>query len=82
MKPALIAAALAFVTTHGLAADFNVRDYGGKGDGTTLNTGAIQRAIDAAATKGGTVVFPDGTYLTGAIFVKSGVTLKLDKGVT
>jgi polygalacturonase len=82
MKPALIAAALAFVTAHGLAADFNVRDYGGKGDGTTLNTGAIQRAIDAAATKGGTVVFPDGTYLTGAIFVKSGVTLKLDKGVT
>jgi polygalacturonase len=82
MKPALIAAALAFVTTHGLAADFNVRDYGGKGDGVTLNTGAIQRAIDAAAAQHGTVVFPDGTYLTGAIFVKSGVTLKLDKGVT
>ena len=82
MKPARIAAALAFVAAHGVAADFNVRDYGGKGDGATMNTGAIQRAIDAAAKEGGTVVFPAGTYLTGAIFVKSGVTLKLDKDVT
>jgi polygalacturonase len=82
MKPALIAVALAVVTAHGVAADFNVRDYGAKGDGLTLNTAAIQKAIDAAARQGGTVVFPDGTFLTGAIFVKSGVTLKLDKGVT
>jgi lysophospholipase L1-like esterase len=66
----------------GRKAEFNVRDYGGKGDGVTKNTAAIQQAIDAAARQGGTVVFPAGTYLSGAIFVKSGVTLKLDKGVT
>jgi len=82
MKHTLIASALALLSAHGLAADFNVRDYGARGDGTTPNTAAIQQAIDAAAKAAGTVVFPAGTYLTGAIFVKSGVTLKLDKGVT
>ncbi|WP_229459209.1 glycoside hydrolase family 28 protein [Massilia cavernae] len=56
--------------------------FGAKGDGTTLNTAAIQRAIDAAARTGGTVVFPKGTFLSGSLFVKSGVTLKVDKGVT
>jgi len=64
------------------AANIDAAAYGAKGDGTTMNTAAIQRAIDAAAKEGGTVVFPAGTYLTGSIFVKSGVTLKLDKGVT
>ncbi len=56
--------------------------FGARGDGTTMNTAAIQAAIDAAAKGGGTVVFPAGTYLTGSLFVKSGVTLRLDKGVT
>jgi polygalacturonase len=65
-----------------LAADFSVASYGARGDGSTMNTAAIQKAIDAAARKGGTVVFPAGTYLTGSIFVKSGVTLRLDKDVT
>ncbi len=65
-----------------VARTFNVNQYGAKGDGTTMNTVAIQRTINAAAKHGGTVVFPVGTYLTGSIFVKSGVTLRVDKGVT
>ncbi|TWI65460.1 glycosyl hydrolase family 28 [Pseudoduganella lurida] len=64
------------------AADFSVAKYGAKADGKTLNTKAIQAAIDAAAKSGGTVVFPAGTYLTGSIFVKNGVTLNVGKGVT
>lgn len=61
---------------------FNVANYGAKPDSMNLQTVAIQKAIDAAAVHGGTVMFPPGTYLTGSIFVKTGVILKLDKGVT
>ncbi len=64
------------------SANFDVTKYGAKGDGVSLNTIAIQKTIDAAAVHGGTVVFPAGTYLSGSIFVKTGVTLEIDKGVT
>lgn len=61
---------------------FNVQTYGAKGDGTTLDTAVIQHAIDAAALHGGTVIVPPGTYLSGSLFVKTGVTLEIDKGAT
>jgi len=65
------------------AALFDVGRFGARGDGATLATAAIQRTIDAAAQEGGgVVVFAPGAYLTGAIFVKSGVTLRVDRGVT
>jgi polygalacturonase len=57
-------------------------DYGAKGDGKSLNTVSIQRAIDAAAAAGGTVALKPGTYLTGSLFLKSGVTLDVAEGVT
>jgi polygalacturonase len=61
---------------------FKVNDYGAKNDGQTLNTKSIQKAIDDCANKGGgTVVFAPGKYLTGSLFVKTGVNLKIDKGV-
>ena len=61
---------------------YNVAKFGAKGDGVALETAFLQHAIDAAAKTGGIVVFNPGTYLTGAIFVKSGVTLNVGKGVT
>ena len=65
------------------ARDFNVKDYGAKGDGTTLDTHAIQAAIDAAAKAGGgAVIVPPGTYLSGSIFVKSHIDFDVEKGAT
>ena len=59
----------------------NVRQYGAKGDGATVDTAAINRAIDAAvASGGGTVFFPAGVYLSYSIHLKSKVGLHLDQG--
>ncbi len=61
---------------------FNVADFGAVADGKTIATVAIQKTIDAAAKAGGgKVIFPVGTYLSGALFVKSNVNLHLDEGV-
>ena len=61
---------------------FDVRDYGAAGDGRTLDTKAIQQAIDAC-TPGGEVYVPAGDYLTGALFIcKSDISLHLDEGAT
>ncbi len=57
---------------------YNVRDFGAKGDGTTLDTTAVQAAIDAChQARGGTVLVPAGDFLTGTIELKSFVTLHL-----
>jgi len=58
-----------------------ITDFGAVGDGKTLNTKAIQAAIDkCASTKdGGVLVIPKGTFVSGAIFLKQGVNLLLEK---
>lgn len=61
---------------------FWANDFGANPDGATISTKAIQKAIDKAAKKGGIVAFKPGNYLTGAIFLKSNVHLKVDAGVT
>jgi polygalacturonase len=61
---------------------FQINDYGAKGDGAALDTLSIQKAIDAAAAVGGTVTMKPGNYLTGSIFLKSGVTLDVPDGAT
>jgi polygalacturonase len=58
-----------------------VRSFGATGDGTTIDSDAINRAIDAAAAAGGgTVVFPAGTYASHSIRLRSHVGLSLDHG--
>lgn len=59
---------------------FNVVDYGAKGDGISLDTKAIQSAINDAGLDGGRVVLPPGTYLSGTIFMKSNITLEITEG--
>jgi hypothetical protein len=62
---------------------FEANAYGALGDGATPATSAIQKAIDeCSAAGGGLVTFRAGTYLTGALFVKSHVHLRIDEGVT
>jgi polygalacturonase len=63
---------------------FLANDYGANADGTTFNTRAIQKAIDAAAASkdGGTITFKPGTYLTGSLFLKSNTTLEVPENVT
>jgi polygalacturonase len=58
----------------------SILETGAVGDGKTLDTPTIQKAIDrVAAAGGGTVVIPEGRFLTGALFLKPGVNLHFDK---
>ncbi len=57
---------------------FPITDFGAVADGKTINTAAIQKAIDQAAAAGGGVVeIPAGTWRSGSIFLRSGVDLNL-----
>ena len=61
---------------------YYVNDYGAKSDTVTVNTVFIQKAIDECAVKGGGIVsFRPGTYVTGALFIKSNVQFHVDKNV-
>src|SRR5579872_4610710 len=57
---------------------YNIRDFGAKGDGTTLDTAALQAAIDAChKDQGGTVLVPAGVFVIGTVEMKSNVTLHI-----
>ena len=76
-----LAGALAVLHAAPATQNFDVRSFGAKGDGHTLDTAAINQAIDAAAAAGGgTVVFPAGTYASYSIHLRSNVGLYLDHG--
>src|ERR1700723_1148157 len=61
----------------------NVRDNGATGDGKTKDTLAIQLTIErCSALGGGEVVVPAGDYLTGALAMRSNVTLRIEEGAT
>jgi polygalacturonase len=62
---------------------FTITDYGAKGDGATMSTGAIENAIAACKSAGGgVVVVPRGKFLTGPFFFISRMNLRLDEGAT
>lgn len=61
--------------------EFNVRNFGALGDGTAHDTAAIQQTLDAcAAAGGGTVIFPQGTYLSGALFLNGPAVIRMEEG--
>ena len=62
---------------------YPITEFGAVADGTTINTAAIQKAIDTASAAGGGVVeVPKGTFRSGSIFLKKGVELHLVEGGT
>lgn len=62
---------------------YNIKSFGAIADGVTINTDAIQSAIDAcSAAGGGRVTVPAGTYKTGTIWLRSGIELHLESGAT
>ena len=87
--PAKTAQAAAHVAAHSAktpakpAVTLNVRDNGATGDGKTKDTLAIQLTIERCSVfGGGEVVVPAGDYLTGALALRSGVTLRIEEGAT
>ena len=64
------------------AETYNVRQFGAKGDGKTLDTAAIQKALDQCKENGGTVVLPEGTYLSRPLDMHDKTTLQINQGAT
>ena len=71
------------ISFTGAAKRYLITDFGAVGDGQTLNTKAFQSAIDLCMSKGGgTIVIPEGIFLSGAVFLKQDVNLHIKKGGT
>jgi len=83
MKKVLFTLMLCAASIAASATDWYATEFGARPDGTTLNTARIQAAIDyASANGGGRIVFTPGQFVTGSIYIKSGVTLHLEEGAT
>jgi hypothetical protein len=80
LKKIILSIAVLSISHFAFANDVDVTKHGAKGDSATLNSVAIQKAIDDCnKTGGGKVIFPAGKYLTGTIVLKDNVTLSLQK---
>ena len=78
---ASLAVMAVFLALPATGRDYDPRDFGAVGDGVTLDTAALQRAIDVCARDGGgRVVVSPGTYLSGSLFLKSRVELHVAEG--
>ncbi|MCI1639648.1 MAG: hypothetical protein LKI42_00010 [Bacteroidales bacterium] len=81
MKKIILFAVLALISIRGFAAEYKASLFGIKSNGVIDNTASIQRAIDFISDKGGgTLVFSVGRYLTGAVILKSNVSITLKEG--
>ena len=69
------------VTTLKESVTLNVKKFGAKGDGVSLDTNFIQATI-LACPDGGRVYFPKGNYYTGPLFLRSNITIELAKNAT
>lgn len=78
----VVALAAGWATTNGRAAIFNVRQLGATGDGKRFDTAAIQQALEACKTSGGTVVFPAGNYLSQPLTIYAKTVFQLEAGAT
>ncbi|HRX10197.1 MAG TPA: glycosyl hydrolase family 28 protein [Draconibacterium sp.] len=80
MKTIIIAVASICIGLSAVAGEVNIVSFGAVADGKTINTKFIQSAIDKANQDGGgTVIVPEGVFLTGSIVLKTGVELRLEK---
>jgi polygalacturonase len=86
VAPAMLArgarSAIAPIPAAGAGTIFNVRSFGAAGDGKTIDSPAINLAMEAAGAQGGTVYVPAGTYACYSLRLKSAVTLYVDQGAT
>jgi polygalacturonase len=84
LKNYLIVGILSVMSTNLSAKVYNVSDFGAVNDGKTINTAAIQKAINQCTKDGGgTVLFTGGgKYMSGTIYLKDNVTLRIDNGTT
>jgi polygalacturonase len=77
----IVSVTLLLSTLPAGAATYDITKYGARADGITLCTTFIQQAInDCSRAGGGTVLVPTGTFCTGTVYLKNGVTLYLEKG--
>jgi len=84
MRPFILVFYLIFFegVLPGYGKNHDITEFGAVADTTVLSTKAIQKAIDACGTEGGTVIIPAGNFLSGTLILKSNVTLHLERGAT
>ena len=82
VHPVLLFTLLAGVPAAHAMPTCDAHAFGARGDGQTKDTAALQKAIDACARKGGGTVLLKGTFLSGPLVLRSGITLQIPTGAT
>jgi polygalacturonase len=78
-KPLLFIVLMFFFVWSVRAQEYNILSFGAVADGKTINTKAIQAAIDQAAGQGGKVIVPRGVFLSGTLYLKNGTNMVIQK---